>query len=52
MKVEEIGIKIRIERKKSGLTLEQLAQKGGEHQGDHPAENRNWKEQPFCHYPF
>ena len=29
MKVEEIGIKIRIERKKSGLSLEQLAQKVG-----------------------
>ena len=29
MKVEEIGIKIRIERKKSGLSLEQLALKVG-----------------------
>ena len=29
MEVEEIGTKIRIERKKSGLTLEQLARKVG-----------------------
>ncbi len=29
MKVEEIGAKIRLERKKSGLTLEQLARKVG-----------------------
>jgi DNA-binding XRE family transcriptional regulator/quercetin dioxygenase-like cupin family protein len=29
MKVEEIGTKIRIERKKSGLTLKQLAKKAG-----------------------